>query len=147
MGPGEAELGSPRSCFGHHLSWLSPALNSEPPASTGHSGSLHVPRRSKSPITHKHQHWYECHATPRCAHHATARYIHRGLEISASEAERMRQGTASRVLAGRKLLLMLDLDHTLLNSSRFGEGDEQGEGEGGRPAGRCGSWPDKVWMK
>ncbi|GAB4818767.1 hypothetical protein N2152v2_005813 [Parachlorella kessleri] len=55
------------------------------------------------------------------------KYIHRGLEISASEAERMRQGTASRVLAGRKLLLMLDLDHTLLNSSRFGEVDEQGE--------------------
>ena len=78
-----------------------------------------------------------------CAHHATARYIHRGLEISASEAERMRQGTASRVLAGRKLLLMLDLDHTLLNSSRFGEVDEQGE-EGGRASAGCGRGPDKV---
>lgn len=38
----------------------------------------------------------------------------------------MRQGTASRVQAGRKLLLMLDLDHTLLNSSRFGEVDPEG---------------------
>lgn len=30
-----------------------------------------------------------------------------------------RQGTADRLLAGRKLLLILDLDHTLLNSTRF----------------------------
>ncbi len=59
-------------------------------------------------------------------HGPACRYIHRGLEISASEAERMRRGTAGRVVAGRKLLLMLDLDHTLLNSSRFGEVDEQG---------------------
>ena len=29
------------------------------------------------------------------------------------------QGTADRLLAGRKLLLILDLDHTLLNSTRF----------------------------
>ena len=31
------------------------------------------------------------------------------------------QGTAGRLLAHRKLLLILDLDHTLLNSTRFGE--------------------------
>jgi phosphoserine phosphatase len=29
------------------------------------------------------------------------------------------QGTADRLLAHRKLLLILDLDHTLLNSNRF----------------------------
>ncbi|KAI7844187.1 hypothetical protein COHA_002322 [Chlorella ohadii] len=46
-------------------------------------------------------------------------YIHRGLEVSKHEAERVRQGTADRLLAGRKLLLILDLDHTLLNSTRF----------------------------
>ncbi|KAL4450062.1 hypothetical protein ABPG77_010731 [Micractinium sp. CCAP 211/92] len=46
-------------------------------------------------------------------------YIHRGLEVSKHEAERMRQGTADRLLASRKLLLILDLDHTLLNSTRF----------------------------
>lgn len=62
----------------------------------------------------------------RRARRRARRYIHRGLEISRSEAERMRQGTASRVQAGRKLLLMLDLDHTLLNSSRFGEVDPEG---------------------
>lgn len=31
------------------------------------------------------------------------------------------QGTADRVLAARRLLLILDLDHTLLNSTRFQE--------------------------
>jgi RNA polymerase II C-terminal domain phosphatase-like 3/4 len=37
-------------------------------------------------------------------------YIHRGLEVSKHEAERVRQGTADRLLAGRKLLLILDLE-------------------------------------
>ncbi|PSC72296.1 RNA polymerase II C-terminal domain phosphatase-like 4 [Micractinium conductrix] len=48
-------------------------------------------------------------------------YIHRGLEVSKHEAERLRQGTAERLLAQKKLLLILDLDHTLLNSTRFSE--------------------------
>ncbi|KAL4452377.1 hypothetical protein ABPG75_008039 [Micractinium tetrahymenae] len=48
-------------------------------------------------------------------------YIHHGLEVSKQEAERLRQGTADRLLASRKLLLILDLDHTLLNSTRFAE--------------------------
>lgn len=48
-------------------------------------------------------------------------YIHRGLEVSKHEAERLRQGTADRLLASRRLLLILDLDHTLLNSTRFAE--------------------------
>lgn len=48
-------------------------------------------------------------------------YIHRGLVVSKHEAERVRQGTADRLLAHRKLLLILDLDHTLLNSTRLNE--------------------------
>jgi RNA polymerase II C-terminal domain phosphatase-like 3/4 len=47
------------------------------------------------------------------------RYIHRELEISGAEAARLRRGTSSRVLSERRLLLVLDLDHTLLNSTRF----------------------------
>lgn len=54
-------------------------------------------------------------------------YIHRGLEVSKHEAERLRQGTADRLLASRKLLLILDLDHTLLNSTRFAEVSPEGE--------------------
>jgi RNA polymerase II C-terminal domain phosphatase-like 3/4 len=46
-------------------------------------------------------------------------YIHHGLEISHAEAERLRRGTSEHVLANRKLLLILDLDHTLLNSTRL----------------------------
>lgn len=46
------------------------------------------------------------------------------------------QGTADRLLAHRKLLLILDLDHTLLNSTRFTEVPPQGavteQREGGR---------------
>jgi RNA polymerase II C-terminal domain phosphatase-like 3/4 len=46
------------------------------------------------------------------------KYIHHGLEVSGDEAARLRAGTAQRALASRRLLLVLDLDHTLLNSSR-----------------------------
>ena len=49
------------------------------------------------------------------------RYIHHGLEISQTEADRLRKGTADRVIAAKRLLLILDLDHTLLNSTRFVE--------------------------
>jgi RNA polymerase II C-terminal domain phosphatase-like 3/4 len=46
------------------------------------------------------------------------RYVHHGLVISAAEAARLRGATTARALAARRLLLVLDLDHTLLNSSR-----------------------------
>lgn len=54
-------------------------------------------------------------------------YIHRGLEVSKHEAERLRQGTADRLLANRRLLLILDLDHTLLNSTRLTEVSPEGQ--------------------
>ena len=47
-----------------------------------------------------------------------ASYISRGLEVSGEEAARLRGDETRRTRAGRKLLLVLDLDHTLLNSAR-----------------------------
>ena len=49
------------------------------------------------------------------------KYIHHGLEVSRDEAERLRLSTVERALASRRLLLILDLDHTLLHSSRFSD--------------------------
>jgi RNA polymerase II C-terminal domain phosphatase-like 3/4 len=49
------------------------------------------------------------------------RYIHEGLELSASELEKAKREEKRRVLTSGKLLLVLDLDHTLLNSARFSE--------------------------
>eukprot|EP00250_Pteridium_aquilinum_P022100 c25301_g1_i1 orf=498-2045(-) len=49
------------------------------------------------------------------------RYIHVGLEVSRSEAERIRSNELEKILSKRKLYLVLDLDHTLLNSARFVE--------------------------
>ena len=49
------------------------------------------------------------------------RYIHQGLQISQDEATRLRRENLGRVLAARRLLLVLDLDHTLLNSTRLHE--------------------------
>ncbi|KAH7621996.1 hypothetical protein Ndes2526B_g02821 [Nannochloris sp. 'desiccata'] len=49
------------------------------------------------------------------------KYIHHGLEVSRDEAERLRAETVQRALASRRLLLILDLDHTLLHSSRFSD--------------------------
>jgi len=49
------------------------------------------------------------------------KYIHHGLEVSRDEAERLRAETVHRALASRRLLLILDLDHTLLHSSRFSD--------------------------
>lgn len=47
------------------------------------------------------------------------KYIHHGLEVSHDEAQRLRDFSASHALASRRLLLVLDLDHTLLNSTRL----------------------------
>ena len=44
-----------------------------------------------------------------------------GLQISHSEAGRLRQENLARVLAAKRLLLVLDLDHTLLNSTRLSD--------------------------
>lgn len=49
------------------------------------------------------------------------RYIHAGLEVSSLEAERIRSNELEKILSKRKLYLVLDLDHTLLNSARFVE--------------------------
>ena len=57
------------------------------------------------------------HPPPRCC--CLGRYIHTGLEISVREAQRLRAGAAGQLLSSRKLMLVLDLDHTLLNSTRF----------------------------
>lgn len=43
------------------------------------------------------------------------------MEVTRSEALRLRAGTAQRALSARRLLLVLDLDHTLLNSTRFSD--------------------------
>eukprot|EP00249_Psilotum_nudum_P013762 c24495_g1_i1 orf=821-2596(-) len=47
------------------------------------------------------------------------RYIHEELELTGTEAERMRYDELKKVLAKKKLYLVLDLDHTMLNSARF----------------------------
>lgn len=47
------------------------------------------------------------------------RYIHAGLEVSSREAERIKSTELQKILLKRKLYLVLDLDHTLLNSARF----------------------------
>eukprot|EP00897_Mesotaenium_endlicherianum_P005564 jgi/Mesen1/5035/ME000025S04437 len=50
------------------------------------------------------------------------RYIHAGLELSEREAARLRRDEQQRVvMQQQKLYLVLDLDHTLLNSARFCE--------------------------
>ncbi|KAK9825241.1 hypothetical protein WJX74_002857 [Apatococcus lobatus] len=49
------------------------------------------------------------------------RYLHAGLELSKTEADRLRSESLKRVLAGNRLILVLDLDHTLLTSTRNNE--------------------------
>ena len=49
------------------------------------------------------------------------RYIHEGLELSNDELEKAKREEKTRVLLSGKLLLVLDLDHTLLNSARFAD--------------------------
>jgi hypothetical protein len=51
--------------------------------------------------------------------HARVRsYLSAGLEVRAEVVSQLRSDELRRVLAQRKLLLILDLDHTLLNSAR-----------------------------
>ncbi|KAH7286304.1 hypothetical protein KP509_32G000100 [Ceratopteris richardii] len=54
-------------------------------------------------------------------HSVALRYIHAGLEVSCQEAERIKRTELQKISARRKLYLVLDLDHTLLNSARFME--------------------------
>ncbi|KAG0611489.1 hypothetical protein M758_7G144200 [Ceratodon purpureus] len=49
------------------------------------------------------------------------RYIHERLEVSELEASRVRNAELRRVTGKQKLLLVVDLDHTMLNSARFTE--------------------------
>ena len=48
-------------------------------------------------------------------------YIHAGLKLSATEAARLAASATAAATAARRLHLVLDLDHTLLNSTRVGE--------------------------
>eukprot|EP01018_Ginkgo_biloba_P006681 Gb_03795 [translate_table: standard] len=49
------------------------------------------------------------------------RYIHKDLELTDLEVARLREDDLKKLLPKQKLYLVLDLDHTLLNSSRFVE--------------------------
>ena len=49
------------------------------------------------------------------------RYIHEGLTLSNAELEKAKREEKERVLKDGKLTLILDLDHTLLNSAQFKE--------------------------
>lgn len=51
--------------------------------------------------------------------HVALKYIHKGLEVSKKESIRLRDATVQASLASRRLLLVLDLDHTLLHSTRM----------------------------
>lgn len=57
--------------------------------------------------------------------HLTLDYIHHGLEVSKEEAERLRGETKRKAIRAKKLLLVLDLDHTLLHSTRMTDVSEQ----------------------
>jgi RNA polymerase II C-terminal domain phosphatase-like 3/4 len=43
------------------------------------------------------------------------------IEVSGHEAERLKASEVSRLISEQKLVLVLDLDHTLLNSVRLGD--------------------------
>lgn len=49
------------------------------------------------------------------------KYLHLGLQVSAEEAERIRTQHLRFLLSKKKLLLVLDLDHTLLSSTRMAD--------------------------
>ncbi|KAG2484635.1 hypothetical protein HYH03_016588 [Edaphochlamys debaryana] len=51
------------------------------------------------------------------------------VEISQGEAERVRRGAVSRLLSRKRLILILDLDHTLLNSVHMAEVGPDVEGQ------------------
>ena len=53
--------------------------------------------------------------------HVAMKYIHPGLEVSRDEAARLRSATIEQAVNSRRLLLILDLDHTLLHSTRFSD--------------------------
>uniref|UniRef100_A0A0D9WG44 protein-serine/threonine phosphatase n=1 Tax=Leersia perrieri TaxID=77586 RepID=A0A0D9WG44_9ORYZ len=46
-------------------------------------------------------------------------YIHKGLRLGASEIDRLRGADLKNLLRERKLVLILDLDHTLINSTKL----------------------------
>ncbi|KAL5231096.1 hypothetical protein ABZP36_029872 [Zizania latifolia] len=46
-------------------------------------------------------------------------YIHKGLRLGTSEIERVRRADWKNLLRERKLVLILDLDHTLINSTKL----------------------------
>ena len=47
--------------------------------------------------------------------------MYQGFEVSEQEASRVRDSELRRGSATQKLLLVVDLDHTVLNSARFSE--------------------------
>jgi RNA polymerase II C-terminal domain phosphatase-like 3/4 len=47
------------------------------------------------------------------------KYIHKDFELTDTEIERLRESDLKKLLPKQKLYLVLDLDHTLLNSARF----------------------------
>ncbi|KAL7109129.1 hypothetical protein ACP275_06G155700 [Erythranthe tilingii] len=47
------------------------------------------------------------------------RYIHKNLSLAKNEMDRLRDENSKKLLRDRKLSLVLDLDHTLLNSAGF----------------------------
>ncbi|KAG0491359.1 hypothetical protein HPP92_004757 [Vanilla planifolia] len=46
-------------------------------------------------------------------------YIHKGLKLGSREIDRLREADLKNLLREKKLILILDLDHTLLNSTRL----------------------------
>lgn len=48
-------------------------------------------------------------------------YIHKDLRLGSKEIDRLRGADLNNLLRSKKLILILDLDHTLLNSTRLGE--------------------------
>lgn len=59
------------------------------------------------------------------AHEVKLSYIKEGFRVSHAEAERIRGLERSRMREAKKLYLVLDLDHTLLNSTKYTEVDQQ----------------------
>ena len=51
--------------------------------------------------------------------HSTLRYLHSDLELDKEYAQNLKKQEAQRLVAQKKLSLVFDLDHTLLNSSRL----------------------------
>ncbi|CAN6439786.1 unnamed protein product [Victoria cruziana] len=55
-------------------------------------------------------------------------YIHKDLKLGTEEVSRLRNADIKNLLSRRKLYLILDLDHTLLNSARVADVSPQEEG-------------------